>query len=106
MQVNLGVMAVKGPLEKFPMTRMKVDGQSLLKHVAAEALQCTSEEAAEKVCRLEAFSSYDFKGKAILTLDDLDTSVSMLKDDGFRAIKFCLHSNPGAADSRRIALHV
>ena len=33
------------------------------------------------------FTSYDFKGKAILTTADLEETMSSFRDDGFRAVK-------------------
>ena len=93
---KFGVAAVKGPLESLPMTRVSVDGGSLLKHVVAAQLQLTAEEAVEKISRLEVFTSYDFKGKAILTTADLEETMSSFRDDGFRAVKLCLRSDPGA----------
>ena len=77
------------------MTRVSVDGGSLLKHVVAAQLQLTAEEAVEKISRLEVSTSYDFKGKAILTTADLEETMSSFRDDGFRAIKLCLRSGPG-----------
>ena len=56
---KFGVAAVKGPLESLPMTRVSVDGGSLLKHVVAAQLQLPVEEAVEKISRLEVFTSYD-----------------------------------------------
>ena len=95
---KFGVAAVKGPLESLPMTRVSVDGGSLLKHVnvVAALLQLTAEEAVEKISRLEVFTSYDFKGKAILTTADLEETMSSFRDDGFRAVKLYLRSGPGA----------
>ena len=55
-----------------------------------------AEEAVEKISRLEVFTSYDFKGKAILTTADLEETMSSFRDDGFRAVKLCLRSDPGA----------
>ena len=72
---KFGVAAVKGPLESLPMTRVSVDGGSLLKHVVAALLQLTAEEAVEKISRLEVFTSYDFKGKAIITTADLEETI-------------------------------
>ena len=95
---KFGVAAVKGPLESLPMTRVSVDGGSLLKHVnvVASLLQPTAEEAVEEISRLEVFTSYDFKGKAILTTADLEETMASFRDDGFRAVKLYLRSDPGA----------
>ena len=72
---KFGVAAVKGPLESLPMTRVSVDEGSLLKHVVAALLKLTAEETVEKISRLEVFTSYDFKGKAILTTADLEETI-------------------------------
>ena len=93
---KFGVAAVKGPLESLPMTRVSVDEGSLLKHVVAALLKLTAEETVEKISRLEVFTSYDFKGKAILTTADLEETMSSFRDDGFRAVKLYLRSDPGA----------
>jgi hypothetical protein len=39
------------------MTRVNVDGGSLLEHVVAAQLQLTAEEAVEKISRLEVFTT-------------------------------------------------
>ena len=57
--IKFGVAVVRGPHEVVPMTRLKVEeGASTALHVVADALQCTSVEAEERISRLEAFTSF------------------------------------------------
>jgi hypothetical protein len=94
---KFGISAVKGPQEVLPMTRLSVENQTLLKHAAAAALELSAEEAVERISRLEAFTSYDFGGKAVLQASDLEETMASLRDDGFRAVKLYFRADPGAA---------
>ena len=57
--IKFGVAAVRGPHEVVPMTRLKVEEASTALHVVADALQCTSVEAEEQICRLSDCSGYN-----------------------------------------------
>ena len=48
----------------------------------------------EKICWLEAFSSYGCGGRTQLGLADLDETISPFKEDGFKALKFFVHLDP------------
>ena len=94
MSFKFGISAVKGPTEVLAMSRICVEPDSTALHVAAACLDCTSCEAREKISRLEAFTSYGCDGKTQLGLADLDETMSSLKEDGFKALKFFLHLDP------------
>ena len=91
MSFKFGISAVKGPTEVLAMSRICVEPNNTALHVAAVCLGCTSCEAREKISRLEAFTSYGCDGKTQLGLADLDETMSSLKEDGFKALKFSLH---------------
>ena len=57
MSFKFGISAVKGPTEVLAMSRISVEPDSTALHLAAVCLDCTSCEAQEKICRLEAFTS-------------------------------------------------
>ena len=91
MSFKFGISAVEGPTEVLAMSRICVEPDSTALHVAAVCLDCTSCQAREKISRLEAFTSYGCDGKTQLGLADLDETMSSLKEDGFKALKFSLH---------------
>ena len=64
------------------MARLSVESQTLLKHAAAAALGLSAEEAVERVSRLEASTSYDFGGKAVLQAPDLEGALWTLTQTG------------------------
>jgi hypothetical protein len=100
--LKVGITIVQGPWEVLAMTRMSVEGGSSVLHVAADALGCTTFEADEKISRREAFTGYDGAGKAQLPRADLTETISSLRDDGFRALKFYLqvdHDSPQGTTS-------
>ena len=94
MSFKFGINAVKGPTEVLAMSRISVEPDSTALHLAAVCLDCTSCEAQEKICRLEAFTSYGCGGRTQLGLADLDETMSSFKEDGFKALKFFLHLDP------------
>ena len=99
MSFKFGISAVKGPTEVLAMSRICVEPDSTALHARgrclyAACLDCTSCEAREKISRLEAFNSYGCDGKTQLGLADLDETMSSLKEDGFKALKFFLHLDP------------
>ena len=44
--VKFGVAVQRGPVEEFPLTRLKLDPRNTLAHAYAEARECTAVEAA------------------------------------------------------------
>ena len=107
--LKFGIAVLKGPREEVPMTRMELEGGSSLLHAAADALQCTALEAEEKIRRLEAFTGYDGAGKTQFALSDLHETISVMRDEGFRAVKLFLSVDPrpssGAATVRCCCLN-
>ena len=94
MSFKFGISAVKGPTDVLAMSRISVEPESTSLHLAAVCLECTSRETREKICKLEAFTSYGCGGRTQLELADLDETMSSFTKDGSKALKFFLHLDP------------
>ena len=90
-KLKLAFAVNRGPTSVREMTRDSFDSGASLLHVAAVALNCTSEEAKEQVIALKGFTGLDETGRVLLKLDDLTSeTVKSCRDDGIRAVKFFL----------------